>query len=168
MVDKLSSAAARILFLARLEAGRLKVDKIDTPHLLLGFIDNDRGTGALSDPNLYVAADGSSEGNVRLRHHSEIADPYLNSEVASSLRPLLLTTGFRDQPYPAHGDMMLSERAQILLASAVAFAGTDRVTPLHLFWAMLGEEQGEVAHLLVRSGFSRTRVESDIRERIRR
>jgi Clp amino terminal domain, pathogenicity island component len=61
--------------------------------------------------------------------------------------------------------MMLSERAQTLLASALTFAGPDQITPLHLLWAMLGEEQGEVAHLLIGLGCSRDRIESDIRRR---
>ncbi len=165
MVDKLSSAAARILFLARREAGCLKFDEVDTPHLLLGFIDNDQGTGALSDLNVYVAAEGSTELNVRLRHYRGIADPYLKSEVAGSLRSSLSTSGFREEPHAEHEDMKLSDRAQILLASAVAFAGADPVTPLHMFWAMLGEEQGVVAHLLTGCGFSRGRIESDVRER---
>lgn len=165
MVDRLSSAAATVLFLARLEAGRLKSDRIDTPHLLLGFIDRDQGTGVLGDPTVYVPAEATTEGHVQLRRFSEIADPYLKPEVASSLRSSLLTTGSRDEPCPEHGDMMLSERAQTLVASAFAFAGTDQVTPLHLFWAMLDKEQGEVAHLLIRYGFCRDSIEKDIRKR---
>ena len=114
-----------------------------------------------------MAADETIEGRASLKRHNEIADPFLEPEVAASLRPLLLTIGPRDEPQPAHGDMALSERAQRVLSDAADFAGDDRVTPLHLLWAMLGEEQGDVAELLLRYGFNRELVEKEIRIRDR-
>lgn len=165
MFDKFSVAARRIIFLARWEAGHLKFDEIDATHLLLGFIDEDQGTGALEDPNVYGAAGEAVEGNVRLKFHREIANPFLTPEVAASLRPLLLMIGPRDEPHPPHGDMVLSERAKRVLSEATYFAGGGTVTPLHLFWAMLGAEQGDVADLLSRHGFNRERIEKEILRR---
>jgi len=43
MFDAFAEAARRVIFFARLEAGRLGFDEIDTPHLLLGFINVDGG-----------------------------------------------------------------------------------------------------------------------------
>ena len=164
MFERFSSAAGRVIFLARFEAGRLKFNEIDTAHLLLAFIDDDQGTGPLEDPNVYVA-DETIGSNIRLTLHSDIANPFLEPEIAASLRRLLLKVGSRDEPQPAHGDMMLSERAQRVLSDAVDFAGTRTVTPLHLFWAMLGEEQGDVADLLSEQGSNRELVEMEIRTR---
>jgi ATP-dependent Clp protease ATP-binding subunit ClpA len=168
MFDRFSNAAGRVIFLARFEAGRLKFDEIDTPHLLLAFIDDDQGTGALEGQNVYVAADKTVGGNIGLKLYSDIANPFLKPEVAASLRRLLLTIGPRDEPQPTHGDMMLSERAKRVLSDAMDFADKGKVTPLHLFWAMLGDEQGEVADLLLEQGFNREVIEEEIRTRHRR
>jgi hypothetical protein len=64
--------------------------------------------------------------------------------------------------------MALSERAPRLLSDATDFAGNDHVTPLHLFWTMLGEQQGDVAELLSRYDFNRELVAKAIRTRDRR
>ena len=71
--------------------------------------------------------------------------------------------GPRDQPLPDHGDMPLSERAKQVLSDAVEFTDKGIVTPLHLFWAMLGASQGDVTDLLAKHGFNRQLVEKAIR-----
>jgi hypothetical protein len=54
-----------------------------------------------------------------------------------------LSVGSCDEAPPEHADMLLSGRAQRVLSDALDLAGNEVVTPLHLFWAMLSEEQGE-------------------------
>jgi ATP-dependent Clp protease ATP-binding subunit ClpA len=167
MFDRFTIGARRVIFLARLEAGRLKFHDIDTRHLLLAFIDNDQRSGAFAEQTVYMAADEDIDDDGQLRHHNRIADPFLKSEIAASLRPLLLTIGDRDEPQPNHVDMTISERARRVISDAIDFAGDHRITPLHLFWAMLGEEQGEVADLLSKYGFDRELVAEEIRARSR-
>lgn len=162
LFERFSSAAVQIIILARLEAGRSKFDEIDTPHLLLAFIDNDQGTGALAALDVYPAAEDAAAGDIRLQPHGELPDPFLKPEVAASLRSSLSKVGTRPEAQPDYGDMALSGRARLLFSAATELAQDRTVTPLHLLWAMLGPEQGEVADLLTKHGFNRELIEKEI------
>jgi len=59
--------------------------------------------------------------------------------------------------------MPLTARARLVLADAAEHAGDGSVTPLHLLWAMLGEEQAEVAKAIDELGVIREQIDEEIR-----
>ena len=60
--------------------------------------------------------------------------------------------------------MPLSSRAKKVLATAFDHAGGDRwVTTLDLLWAMLGDDQQEVAESINAVGITREQIDQEIR-----
>jgi ATP-dependent Clp protease ATP-binding subunit ClpC len=162
MFDKFSEAARTVIFWARYEAGRLRFEDIDSPHLVLGFINVDAGSDYTSLEEVFVPE--HPRGEIRKRREYQAAtESFLNGQTAAALHSLFSSAGSRPEPMATHGDMPLSERAKRVLSDAFEFANEAHVTPLHLLWAMLGDEQGEVAATLAEHGITRERIENEIR-----
>lgn len=163
MFDAFTEAARRVIFFARLEAGRLGFDDIDTPHLLLGFINVDAGNGgALLQklmPDDVPIEKGATVWNIQRPPHI----PFLNEDTANRLRATFSHAGLRLEPLPMNADMPVTMQARRVFADASEHAGSAMVTPLHLLWAMLGEEQAELARAISELGVTREQIDEEIR-----
>lgn len=166
MFDAFTEAARRVIFFARLEAGRLGFDDIDTPHLLLGFVDGDRGNDdALLQklmPDDVPIDKGATVWNIQRPPHL----PFLNEDRANRLRATFSRSGPRPESQPMNADMPLTARARRVFADASEHAGDGMITPLHLLWAMLAEEQAEVAKTIDELGVSREQIDEEIRRNL--
>src|SRR5207248_1910157 len=99
------------------------------------------------------------------REHSATAQwSFLTSENADQLRTRFTIPGPRSSaPLPKNADMPLSSRAGKVLATAFDHAGDRWVTTLDLLWAMLGDDQQQVAESINAVGINREQIDQEIR-----
>ncbi len=161
MFERFSESTRRSIFFARFEAGRLGFEQIETAHLLLGLLREFTGEG---------------ESIIRrVLSHDEIESQRAPAVTGGAL-PSILTAGNaqelerkfsqpgpRSEALPTHGDMPLSSGARSVLVTAAAYAEDKIVTPLHLLWAMLDDDQGDVAESLKAAGITREGIDKEIR-----
>src|SRR5689334_1912743 len=165
MFEKFSEAARRSIFLARSEANRLGFDEIDTPHLLLGvLLENAGERDSIRHPS--SIREEISEDRICIpREHSATAQwSFLTPNNADQLRTRFTILGPRSAaPLPENADMPLSSRAKKVLATAFDHAGDHWVTTLDLLWAMLSDDQQEVAESINAVGINREQIDEEIR-----
>lgn len=163
MFDMFSEAARRSTFFARFEAGRLGFDDIDTPHVLLGFIDVDSGT---EDARELFASDTHTGNSAISKIQRTPHIPFPNADTANRLRTMFSHSGPRLASLPTNADMPLTTRARRVLNYAFEHAAGGSVTPLHLLWAMLGEDQDDVANTIKQFGVTREQIDNEIRRNV--
>ena len=161
MFDAFSESARRVIFSARLEAGRLKFDTIDPHHLLLGFVHED---GSDPQSNLYKALELEGSEPVRLREQRS-SKPLLDSATASNLLVRFSREGRRPDSLPQAVDMPLALESCAVLTLAHELAAGGKVTPLHLLWSLLADKESEITTCLAENGVTQEQVEIAIRKR---
>ena len=145
MFERYSEPARRVIFIARLEAGRLRFDEIESQHLLLGFVLEDQRRSER----------GFDSDEVTLQDK----DPFLERAVAEKLRTSLSIYGLRAEPQSRYGDMPLTEEVREILKATAELAGKRIVHPLHLLRAMLADENSATYRLLMANGVTREKVD---------
>lgn len=162
MFERYSEAARRSIFFARFEAGRLGFDEIDTPHLLLGLLQENAG-GEDAIFHQLLSSNGEDRISTPRKHPVKAQWPFLSAGNVTQLLTRFSTPGPRSVPLPTHGDMPLSNRAKRALTSAFEHAGDRTVMTLDLLWAMLSDDQQEVAESISAIGVTREQIEQEIR-----
>jgi ATP-dependent Clp protease ATP-binding subunit ClpC len=150
MFDRFSESARRVVFWARVEAGRLGSDAIEPEHLLLGLlIEDQRETSIEFD-------------TVLIPQPSPPVAPFFRGETACNLRISLAKSADLGASKLSSVDMPFAERAASILSTAREHAGIATVQLLHILWALISDEQSSVCNLLIANGVTVEQVEGAI------
>ena len=128
MFERYTEKARRVVFFARYEASQFGSPEIDTEHLLLGLLREDKGL------NHYV-------------FQSHAAVDAIRNELTSGMK--------QNQPIATHVDLPLSDPAKLVLAYAAEEAerlGHQHIGTEHLLLGLLREKQTLAAQVLERYG----------------
>ena len=158
MFDRYSVRAMRVLFLARMKAGRQGAATIETKHLLEALVLEDH-QGELDKllPGGRWSGIESAIGPKRAFFSTDEAAAILSGLKGSSVSAAAISNSV---------DMSLGEEAKVILSSALELADELRdseVQPLHLLAATLAKGTGDETRVLASAGVSRDRVLAVIR-----
>ena len=152
MFEQFSERSRRVIFLARMNAGRGGAAAIEPVHLLDAIVREDQGEMAIM-----FAAAVTSSGPLRPPERS-----FFSAEIASQILSLLgPLMSLQTKPVADSVDMDCSPALGETFASASALAKElhhDKVQPLHLLAIILSTETGELGEILKRVGLSREAV----------
>ncbi|MGA9671773.1 MAG: Clp protease N-terminal domain-containing protein [Terracidiphilus sp.] len=140
MFERYTEKARRVIFFARYEASQHGSPYIETGHLLLGLVREDK---ALT--------------NRFLRSHA----------VVESIRRQIEEHTVIREKVPTSVDLPLSDECKRILAYAAEEAerlGNKEIGPEHLLLGLLREEKGLAARLLAERGLQLDRVRSELTE----
>ncbi len=167
MFNTYSESARRVIFFARIEAGRLRYDSIDVQHLLLGVIREDRAGDDGQTRQEYISneSDELRSADPICLPRRQTDNPFLERDAAGRLRSTFSVFGSRSEGLPTDADMPLTEGARKVLYDASEYANGSTVSLLHLLWAMLVDPESSVSKGLVENGITRERIENEIRRR---
>lgn len=157
MFETFSTKARLVIFWARVEAGRLGSEMMEPEHILMGFlvVDQDDGAQALArhlGNERFGIVPGTTPSN-----------SFFSGERAGNLRKALAESATPADPIPDVINMPTSRSCQGVLLAAKTHAGDARVTPLHILWALLSDEDSSVSNLLSANGTAIDQVEQAIR-----
>lgn len=96
MFDRFSETARLVIFWARYEAGRLRCEDIDSPHLVLGFINVDAGSDGASLADIFVPEHPRGEIPERSEHQAA-TESFLDAQTAATLHSLFSSIGSRPE-----------------------------------------------------------------------
>jgi ATP-dependent Clp protease ATP-binding subunit ClpC len=158
MFENFSESARRVVFWARLEAGRSGADAIEPEYLLLGLLTEEHG---YSEQLLasYIHMDRS-----RVRDVASSSEPFFGGEVAEKLRHTLSESRPQAVPKPDATDMPLSETSIRALEVAQERAGNSTVRLLHVLWGLARGRDNSVSELLNLNGVTIDQIEDAIQD----
>jgi ATP-dependent Clp protease ATP-binding subunit ClpC len=140
MFERYTEKARRVIFFARYEASQFGSPYIETEHLLLGLLRQDKALA-----------------NRFLRSHASVESIRKQIEAHSTIREKIATSV----------DLPLSEESKRVLAYAAEEAeslGHKHIDVEHLLLALLREERGFAANLLHERGVELARTRKEIAE----
>ncbi|HEY6252849.1 MAG TPA: Clp protease N-terminal domain-containing protein [Candidatus Angelobacter sp.] len=138
MFEQYSDRAMRIVFIARLKAGRDGASTLDLPHLLASVLIEDQG-GQLGKELTGIPINGDHVTTSRSRT-SQVHKPFFLFTTARRLLRQLEKQPLRRPPIPPTPDLPLSPAAKSVLQAATWLKERfeqQEVTPLHLLAAAL-------------------------------
>ena len=152
MFEQFSERSRRVIFLARMNAGRRGAAAIEPVHLLDAIVREDQGEMATT-----FAGAVTSSGPLRPPERS-----FFSAEIASQILSMLERVMSRQaKPVADSVDMECSPALSETFVSASALAKElhhDKVEPLHLVAVILSTKTSEVGEILKRVGLSREAV----------
>jgi ATP-dependent Clp protease ATP-binding subunit ClpC len=146
--NRFSEPARRVIFWARLEAGRLGAEAIEAEHLLLGLLTEDQGYSVTPQ-------------------HPRTApwpEPFFSDETAGKLRMISGESIVPGAPKPPDVDMPLSKGAKRVLIAADHHVESAKIQLLHLLWALTSDGESAVGKLLNAQGITLEQVEAAIQK----
>jgi len=152
LFDQFSERSRRVVFLARMDAGRRGAAALEPAHLLDAVVREDQGELAAR-----FAGAVTSSGPLRPPERSFFSAETA-SEILSTLERVLPPQA---KPVADSADMQSSSALGETFAGATALATElhhEKVEPLHLVAAMLSIEGSGVAEILEQVGISREAV----------
>jgi ATP-dependent Clp protease ATP-binding subunit ClpA len=160
MFEGFSIPARRVVFWARLEAGRSGSEMIEPEHLLLGLLAEDQGD--------WVRMMASRLGDRAVPPAQEAAsshEPFFSGERVEKLRRMLAESNTPGTPKPDAMDMPLAERSTRALIAAQERAGASMVGLVHVLWGLISDQENSISNLLESNGVTVEQVEDAIRSR---
>ena len=157
MFDRFSEPARRVVFWARIEAGRVGAETIEPEHILRGLLAEDQGDW------VKVMASGFEEQPFGVAHRGPLPVPFFSGECAGKLRQVLANSASTGAAKADDVDMPLAERSQRAIESALEHAGRSTVGLLHILCALISDDENSVSHLLKTNGVSVEQVDNAIR-----
>jgi len=158
MFEKFSEPARRVIFWARLEAGRTGAQEIEPEHLLAGWLVEDQGDWARM-----AATHFGEEKAGSVPDPDSPARPFVSLEHANALRQVLVEWTISGAPKPVAVDMPLGENSQQVIVAANQRAGDSTVGLLHLLWGLVRDDGSSVSILLKSNGITTEHVDLAIR-----
>jgi ATP-dependent Clp protease ATP-binding subunit ClpA len=150
--EQFSERSRRIIFLARMNAGRRGAAAIEPVHLLDAIVREDQGEMVTT-----FAGVVTSSGPLRPPEHS-----FFSAEIASPILSMLeRVMSPQAEPVADSVDMKCSPALAETLVNASALAKElhhEKVEPLHLVAIILSTQASEAAEILKRFGLSRETV----------
>ena len=160
MFENFSIPARRIVFWARLEAGRSGSDLIEPEHFLIGLLTEDQADWR--ERASYLGVD-----RMKVKGASP-SEPFFSGEVAEKLRQILAQSTPPGVPKPDALDMPLGEKSKRALIAAQERAGNSTVRMLHVLWGLMTDRESSVSHLLKSNGITVKQIEEAIENRLKR
>src|ERR1700720_1598506 len=111
MFDRFSEPARRVVFWARIEAGRVGAEAIEPGHILGGLLAEDQGDW------VKVMARGFGEQPLGIAPRGPLPVPFFSGECSGKLRQMLAKSASTGAAIPDDVDMPLAERSQRAIVS---------------------------------------------------
>jgi ATP-dependent Clp protease ATP-binding subunit ClpC len=148
MFDRYSERARRIVFLARMKAGRQGAGSIDVKHLIEALVLEDQGEFAKM-----MAREGAVSGGASLAPSRS----YFSAAAAGKIMEALETLSSPGDPIPNSVDMPITDPLKEILDATSRLADENNqntIQPLHILAATIEKDTTGVAQILVDSGLS--------------
>lgn len=159
MFERYTEAARRVVFWARLEAGRSGSAAIQPEHLLFGFLVEDQ---QLSESEI---APYFGKYEVPIPQKKAPRRSILSSDITSRLFDELASVANRGEPKPDTLDLSITKGTLTALAAARERAGVSNVDLPHILWGLLSDPESSISKQLTSNGVTAAQIEDAIRDR---
>ena len=163
MLRDYSQRAKQVLFIARVKTSKDGAHMVDLQHLLEAIVIEDQGAQELSK------AFGFDPTAKKIQGHTfeSTSTPFFAADIASELLTKIRSFYSYSPPTATSEDMPLSHELAHALTMAAELkqkTGVEKIEPLHLLAAALGEKSSNATNIFFDAGITQEAVLEAIRE----
>lgn len=163
MVQDYSQRAKQVLFIARFKTSKDGASMVDLQHLLEAVVIEDQGGQELSK---MFGVDPTAK-KIQGQTLESTSTPFFAADVASELLAKIRSLYSYSAPTSTSKDMPLSHELAHALTVAVELkqkTRTEKIEPLHLLAAALGEKSNKVTSIFLDDGITQETVLEAIKD----